>query len=136
MPKKPRKRTWTNQRLRTGTGGMGDEYRFSSDLTGFRFSRWVVLEIGELRGHSNQYWKCRCDCGKEKEIRGKCLVYGLTTQCLGCMLSTKKKRPRGRLPVVALEELVGELSAELDSVGGDSRKVKAALRRKWNWRTV
>ncbi len=136
MTKKPRKRIWTNQRLRTGDGGMGDEYRFSRDLTGYRFTKWVVLGIGEMRGHSNQYWKCRCDCGKEKEVRGKCLVYGLTTQCNVCMLLTNRKRIKGRLSVPALEELVWALSAELDLVGGDSRKIKARLRRKWNWRTV
>ena len=136
MTKKPRKRHWTNQRLRTGDGGMGDEYRFPQDLMGFRFTRWVVLEIGKKDKHRNQYWKCRCDCGKEKEIRRQCLVYGRSMQCDVCKRLINRKQTKGRLSVMALEELVWALSTELDRVGGDSRKIKAALRRKWNWRTV
>jgi hypothetical protein len=53
------------------------------DLTGKRFGRLLVISICEPR-KGVTYWLCRCDCGKEKEIRGADLKSGKTNSC-GCL---------------------------------------------------
>ena len=51
------------------------------DLTGRRFGRLVVMEkVGKLPVR----WRCRCDCGKVKDIDGSNLKRGLTKSC-GCL---------------------------------------------------
>ena len=57
------------------------------DLTGKRFVRLTVLEIGKPRyqpsGTKRIFWKCKCDCGEIKEIEGQSLRDGKTISC-GC----------------------------------------------------
>lgn len=48
------------------------------DLSGKRFGRLVVLEY---LGYSK--WRCVCDCGKEKHVKGDALKSGRTVSC-GC----------------------------------------------------
>lgn len=50
-------------------------------LTAIKFSR-----IDE-KGH--QLWVCRCDCGREKEVRGSYLVSGHTKTCGKCNIYPK-----------------------------------------------
>ncbi|WP_179022022.1 hypothetical protein [Winogradskyella forsetii] len=55
-----------------------------SDLTGQTFSRLKVLSY---EGRNKQYdslWKCECDCGTIKTIRGGVLKNGHTQSC-GCL---------------------------------------------------
>ena len=54
------------------------------DLTGMKFGRLTVIEKA-VNPHNNTdaYWKCKCDCGKIKNICGRSLRKGLTTSC-GC----------------------------------------------------
>ena len=51
------------------------------DLTGQKFGELTALE--KLRKKGNVYWRCRCSCGKEKELRQSHLLSGATTSC-GC----------------------------------------------------
>ena len=57
------------------------------DLTGKRFGRLTVLEIGEPRyqpsGTKRIFWKCQCDCGEIKEREGQSVRDGKTISC-GC----------------------------------------------------
>lgn len=53
------------------------------DLTGQRFGRLTVISRAENR-NKKVYWRCRCDCGAEKIIRGCNLKYGDTKSC-GCL---------------------------------------------------
>ena len=53
------------------------------DLTGQRFGRLTVISRAENR-NKKVYWRCRCDCGAEKIIRGCNLKYGDTNSC-GCL---------------------------------------------------
>jgi len=53
------------------------------DLTGRRFGRLVVLSRGPNVNNTIATWNCRCDCGKDKNIRGLKLKAGVTTSC-GC----------------------------------------------------
>jgi len=52
------------------------------DLTGQKFGRLTVVEIS----HSNRngyYWKCVCECGNTRVVRGSKLRAGKTISC-GC----------------------------------------------------
>lgn len=57
------------------------------DLTGHKYGRLTVLHRAEdqaLRsGRKNAVWRCRCECGREKNVRASHLRSGATTSC-GC----------------------------------------------------
>lgn len=56
------------------------------DLTGKRFGRWTVLERAEnqvVAGKTNVFWKCRCECGTERDVNGNALRRGVSRSC-GC----------------------------------------------------
>lgn len=59
------------------------------DLTGKRFSRLIVLSRAFKSKTLETWWNCRCDCGKEKVIRGAALKKGIQgtggTQSCGCL---------------------------------------------------
>jgi hypothetical protein len=59
------------------------------DLTGQRFGRLVVEAPAAFRSGC-RWWRCRCDCGTVKEIRGPVLNRGEAKSC-GC-----RKRDIGR----------------------------------------
>lgn len=61
------------------------------DLTGQKFGKLTVLEVGERRNHFI-FWKCLCECGNKKNIRGSDLKKGATRSC-GCLLRRKGKVP-------------------------------------------
>ena len=78
------------------------------DLTGKRFTAWLVIESAPKRGRRT-YWRCRCDCGIEKEVLAQNLISGTSSGC-GCANgSGPHSSPRpivigqtyGRLRVVA-----------------------------------
>lgn len=60
------------------------------DLTGLKFGRWTVIKKVESRkrndGKTESQYLCRCDCGNEKIIAGKCLSDGSSKSC-GCYRS-------------------------------------------------
>lgn len=62
------------------------------DLTGKKFGSWTVLyENGRLlepRGRVVPLWRCRCECGEERDIRAGTLVSKNSLSC-GCY---KRKR--------------------------------------------
>ena len=53
------------------------------DLTGERFGKLLVL-VREGSKSKFAYWRCRCDCGTEKVIRGVNLTTGRSASC-GCV---------------------------------------------------
>lgn len=53
-----------------------------NDLTGRRFGRLEVVDRAQNR-NKHVYWRCRCDCGKDVEVRGDALTRGPTVSC-GC----------------------------------------------------
>lgn len=60
---------------------------FFKDLTNEKFGRWTVLEISERRKNNGKvdiYWKCRCDCGNIKSVKGENLKSGVSKSC-GCI---------------------------------------------------
>lgn len=63
------------------------------DLTGKKFGKLEVLKLDHKKQKLNKkgiktgrvyYWLCRCECGKEKVIRGSNLTTGLSQSC-GCL---------------------------------------------------
>ena len=59
------------------------------DLAGKRFGRWTVIERAEDKRDSRGYpivvYRCRCDCGTEREIYANSLRSGRSKSC-GCLL--------------------------------------------------
>ena len=53
------------------------------DLTGKQYGRLTVLSRHSEHGSDPIIWKCLCECGKEKNIRGQVLKNGSITSC-GC----------------------------------------------------
>jgi hypothetical protein len=62
------------------------------DLTNLRFGRWLVIEYVKADKHGS-IWKCRCDCGNEKNIYLANLKNG-TSQSCGCLRNEKIKERR------------------------------------------
>src|SRR4051812_39825317 len=52
------------------------------DLTGQCFGHWTAL-APILSGRGLTRWRCRCDCGTEREVIGVHLRYGRSRSC-GC----------------------------------------------------
>jgi hypothetical protein len=67
----------------------------SLDLTGYKINRWFVLAKGHKNPKSGFYWVCKCECGKEKSVRGTVLKSGKSMSC-GCYareMSSKRAKP-------------------------------------------
>ena len=58
------------------------------DLTGQIFGKWTVLEEIKDRVDRRKYWKCRCECGFEKNIREDSLKGNNTKSCRHCSKKT------------------------------------------------
>ena len=52
-------------------------------MIGKRFGRLLVLAEDKRDSNGNIYYRCLCDCGKEKVIAGRSLRFGSTKSC-GC----------------------------------------------------
>lgn len=57
--------------------------RLRNDITGMKFGKLTVIEFSSTGGRSGSMWKCACDCGNSKVVRGSTLRTGHTTSC-GC----------------------------------------------------
>lgn len=53
------------------------------DITGMRFSRWLVERIDPTSGKI-KFWHCVCDCGTRKLVFGGDLKRGMSKSC-GCL---------------------------------------------------
>jgi len=62
------------------------------DITGQKFGRLTVVEFVEVRKNKS-YWKCKCDCGKEKITVNNSLKKGNTKSC-GCISKEKNSNLR------------------------------------------
>lgn len=51
---------------------------------GDKFNRWTVISAEPIMKGGGRYWLCRCDCGKEKMVRGSVLRSGASKSC-GCL---------------------------------------------------
>lgn len=70
------------------------------DLSNMKFGKLSVLyqngfAIDKKSGMRNAIWHCKCDCGKEIDVRGRNLTRGQTTSC-GCLRKESHKGTRIR----------------------------------------
>lgn len=57
-----------------------------NDLAGRRFGRLTALyPVKSDLKTTNVVWHCRCDCGREVDVRSTCLAKGITRSC-GCLV--------------------------------------------------
>jgi len=73
----------------------------TKDLIGEKFGRWIVLSFDHHHWDSKGrdqgiWWKCRCECGTEKAVRGSSLK-NKTSQSCGCLLKDVQRK-RLQLP--------------------------------------
>jgi len=64
------------------------------DLTDIKFGRLTVIRRAVKEEHVQRKWLCRCECGREKEIRGSHLTSGHTASC-GCIYRDGNARRHG-----------------------------------------
>lgn len=63
------------------------------NLTGEKFGRLTVIGVSrkvESGNRERYYWRCKCGCGNEKEVRTDCLTSGLVKSC-GCLKKDQDK---------------------------------------------
>lgn len=61
----------------------------TDDLTGRRFGRLTVMH--QTKNYKNvTVWHCKCDCGKECDVKRPALISGGTKSC-GCLISWKEE---------------------------------------------
>jgi len=53
------------------------------DITGKRFTRWIVIKFSNYNNRGNPCWLCKCDCGNEKVVSYTSLKNGHSQSC-GC----------------------------------------------------
>ena len=58
-------------------------YKVRKDLTGLTLNNWTVLEYSQTKDNKLAFWKCKCICGKTKEVRACHLISGNSFGC-GC----------------------------------------------------
>lgn len=62
------------------------------DITGQKFGRWTVLHSAITGKNRHSRWRCKCECGKVRDVDGISLRYGDSQSC-GC-LKLEKIRSR------------------------------------------
>ena len=80
--------------------------------SGTRIGRWTVLELPEAEAAqriSSRKWLCRCDCGTERLVLERALLYGGSESC-GCLRKEKA------LAAVS-HDLTGQIFGELTVLG-------------------
>lgn len=70
------------------------------DLTGKRFGRLLVLRRVGIK-NSSATWLCRCDCGREVEVKAVAMLHKGTVSC-GC---NRREKMRGNLAGTPAEKL-------------------------------
>lgn len=74
----------TPPRLVDRMDGVSPRGRWPLDLTGQRFGALTALSLSDrVAKNRRRYWRCRCDCGNEVEVRSDHLTSGATQSC-GC----------------------------------------------------
>ena len=75
------------------------------DLAGRKFGRWTVQNDSIVDKKVERYWLCRCECGTERYVRERSLLYRDSKSC-GCMT-------RENLAKANTHELTGMTFGEL-----------------------
>jgi hypothetical protein len=62
--------------------------KVKQDLTGRKFSKLSVVDLAGRSKQGDTLWRCMCECGKEKVVRGSKLLNSHTRSC-GCLQREK-----------------------------------------------
>jgi len=65
------------------------KHKKNLDITGMRFGKLVAISKHHYDSKHNDYWLCKCDCGKETTARRTHLLNGNIKSC-GCLLKEWK----------------------------------------------
>ncbi len=76
------------------------------DLTGEKFHRWTVVGSYTETPKGERKWLCRCECGTEKYVLERSLVYGGSESC-GCL---RKEKAAEALSYDLQGQVFGELT--------------------------
>lgn len=91
------------------------------DLTGQRFTYFVVLGFDHRNKFGKAMWKVKCDCGTEKVVQGNALVSGKSRSC-GCAQKEWMKQSLG----TGSGEMSGAFWYKVNR-GAESRKHKVLI---------
>lgn len=72
------------------TSGKATRCTAKQDLTGRTFGKWTVLGRGKKKRRI-QYWRCRCECGTQRDVVCSSLNTGISASC-GCTIGIGNKR--------------------------------------------
>jgi hypothetical protein len=67
-----------------------NKYKIAPDNVGKQFGSWTVLEQSKSR-KGRSYWKCKCECGRIKEVSGQTLKEKKSTKCTRCNIKFKNR---------------------------------------------
>ncbi len=59
------------------------------NLTNKKFNKLLVIKFAYMKA-THSYWRCKCNCGNEKIIKGTSLLKNLTKSC-GCLVKYKNQ---------------------------------------------
>ena len=97
------------------------------DLINKRFGKLVVISKHPSKRRS--MWLCKCDCGKEKIIRGTSLKAGVTNSC-GCL---SKRTGQNHPQFTGYKEISGRKWIEIKRCGRvRNKKFNITLPYLWN----
>lgn len=88
-------------------------------LAGRRFGRWIVLDNYIVDRKHEYSWLCHCDCGTERYVLERSLLYGGSQSC-GCM--TRENRTKANS-----HELTGMTFGELTVLERATERSKSGL---------
>lgn len=85
---------------------------------GYRIGRWTVLDQPSKNDRGEKTWLCRCECGTERYVLERALLYGGSESC-GCL---RKERIKMAVSPDLTGQQFGELTvlrrAETETKGG------------------
>lgn len=89
------------------------------DLTGKRFGKLIVADRSDSTDKGVARWRCRCDCGSEKIVRGDVLRRGEVRSC-GCIVRVhgKTNSPEYRSWRAMLQRCLNENAPNYTLYGG------------------
>lgn len=84
--------------------------------SGQRIGRWTVLDKSTTTSSGEKKWLCRCECGTERYVLERTLLYGGSESC-GCL---RKERTREAVS----HNLTGQVFGELTVLGRSEHQPK------------
>ena len=75
-------------------------------MIGMKFGRWTVVGETPQSNSGEKRWQCRCDCGTERSVLERSLLYGGSVSC-GCL---RKENARRKVSLDLSGQTFGELT--------------------------